>query len=150
MGESQAADSDDYGGSDTRNAGDRPSSRRVWEVAATPAQASLMRGLLAEWARTHGASDALVADIVLAVHEAMTNAVRHAYPPDVDATMTVTATATRGDLALTVADTGQWRVNHSLPHGGRGLHLVHALAGAVSITRTSRGTTVNMWWPRTP
>ena len=56
--------------------------RVVLEVPAKPEFLLLARLAATGVARSAGASEEMVADLKLAVTEAVANAVRHAYPPD--------------------------------------------------------------------
>jgi anti-sigma regulatory factor (Ser/Thr protein kinase) len=120
----------------------------VREVAATAAQAGIVRDVVARWARDEcGANRVLADDMRLAVYEALANVVEHAYQADDDGTMTVTAYLETGYLVVTVADSGTWRVGSGHPHGGRGLRVMHALSPRVDIDRGAAGTTVRLVWP---
>lgn len=116
-------------------------------LPAIPASLAVIRARLRSWLPTAAVSAATVADIVLAVGEAASNAVEHAVRGVTrDVMLEVTARTTDTGLALTVRDNGCW---HDLPldararrgHGGR---LMRALVDTVSITPTPQGTTVEM------
>lgn len=122
----------------------------VREVAAVPAQARILRNLIADWARAHGLPVELVDDVRLAVYEAMANVVEHAYPAGAHGTMTVTAIADAQTVAITVADGGRWGDDTSNIYSGRGLPLIRALAPEATVTSTPMGTTVRLAWPWSP
>lgn len=127
-----------------------PGSVLVREVAAVPAQAGILREVLADWARQCGLPGDLVADLTLASYEAMANVVEHAYDDEEDGTLTVVATRGPDVVTVTVADTGRWRDADSRPQGGRGLRLIRGLAPDTGIATSPTGTTVRMAWPTTP
>jgi anti-sigma regulatory factor (Ser/Thr protein kinase) len=60
------------------------------------------------WLSAVGAAPHAVADLLLAVGEACTNAVEHAYGPD-GGTVTVHLELQPPDVLATVRDTGRWR-----------------------------------------
>ncbi|UJW30994.1 ATP-binding protein [Saccharothrix sp. AJ9571] len=123
--------------------------QRSWlrEVAAVAAQASVLRGVLAEWLTTLEVPEGLAADIRRAAYEAMANAVEHAYPAREDGTMTLAAHLEPGFLTIVVSDTGHWRDGPPRPSGGRGLPMIRALVPEAAVTSTPTGTTVRMVWP---
>ena len=90
-----------------------------------------------------------VADVQLAVTEAATNAVMHAYattPGDV----TVTADVHEGELAIVIADTGTGLVERSDSPGlGVGLSIIATVADEMRITSNAGGTQIHMTFPCT-
>jgi anti-sigma regulatory factor (Ser/Thr protein kinase) len=66
------------------------------EVEAAPDSAREVRSWLLSLAADHGADEDLRGRIAIAVTEAMTNAVRHAYPPDVRGRIEITADVEEG------------------------------------------------------
>ena len=74
-------------------------------------------------------------DLVLAVHEALANAVEHDGP----------------ELRVVVDDSGSWREPDPDPGArGHGLRLMAAIADAVDIDRRPDGTTVTLTWRAGP
>ena len=53
--------------------------REDWELPAEPASVTLARGRVREFAQEHGATPDDVVDLTLAVTEAVTNSVMHAF-----------------------------------------------------------------------
>ena len=94
-------------------------SQRTLEEAypARPESVSLVRGDVARFAARKGATDAQLDGIRLAVSEAATNVVRHAYrtAPGV---LHITATAVDDELWVLVADAG---CGHQTPAASPGL-----------------------------
>ncbi|WP_439377393.1 ATP-binding protein [Amycolatopsis lexingtonensis] len=143
------------GGRDPLDAVEEPqrgsAARLVREVAATAEQASLLRVTVSSWALVRGLPAELAADLELAVYEALTNVVEHAYPRGTTGAMTVNAAVEPRALVVTVADGGRWS-DDSDREGlrGRGLPLIRVLAPEAAVTTTSTGTIVRMAWPWPP
>jgi anti-sigma regulatory factor (Ser/Thr protein kinase) len=96
----------------------------------------VMRRWLAKW---NVAEDAAF-DITVAVHEACTNAIDHAYGPG-GGEFELDATEKDGAIVVSVHDSGGWRD----PRGsgrGRGLPIMRALMDSVEVSRREGGTTV--------
>lgn len=92
-----------------------------------------------------GVPDAVGSDIVLAVNEAATNCVEHAYLNSADGVMVVEANVDDGRIVVRVSDHGEWRTPSTEPTTrGRGLPIIRALGNDVEVTRSSAGTTVRM------
>ena len=85
-----------------------------------------------------------VLDILLAAHEAFTNAIQHARHPRSIA-VTVEAGITDGVVEIVVRDHGRWREANGDSGGlGMGLQLMHALMDTVDLETTEHGTTVRL------
>ncbi|UQS24790.1 ATP-binding protein [Amycolatopsis thermalba] len=117
--------------------------------ARRPARAAEVPGLrhaVRRWADVHGVPPQLTADVELAVHEALANAIEHAYPEGATGIVALHARQDDGALQITVTDHGQWQPPAAGPgpDGGRGLALIDALADHASITGTEHGTTVTL------
>jgi len=115
--------------------------RVVLEMPAKPEFLLLARLAATGVGRSAGASEETIADVKLAVTEAMANAVRHAYPPDDPGRVTVELQATPGRLEIVVSDTGRGLgdVNFdgmgddSARESGMGLSIIRAIADEVDI-----------------
>jgi len=89
-------------------------------------------------------------ELLLAVEEAITNAVEHAYPdavagPTVRPRVDERTDRTGRRAVITVRDRRRWRRPPTDPgHRGRGLAMIRALTDAMTITPTPRGTEVCM------
>ena len=115
------------------------------EVPATPDRLVQIRHRLLEWLDPIGVPDAMVADIVLAVNEACTNSVEHAYRDAGEGTIQVEGLLKGDKLVICVADHGAWRVPSDLPSTrGRGLPIIEATSEAVEMSRSASGTTVRI------
>ncbi len=88
-----------------------------------------------------------IADVGLAVTEAATNAVIHAYA-EAEGELRVTATARTGELAIVIADTGPGLVErHDSPGLGVGLSVIASVAERLRIVSQPGGTEVHMAFP---
>jgi anti-sigma regulatory factor (Ser/Thr protein kinase) len=81
-----------------------------------------------------------IADVVLAVGEATSNAIEHAYRGR-EGTVWLRAIAAPELLVIEVFDQGRWRLDAS-PERGRGLGIMRALVDDVAIESTREGTLV--------
>jgi serine/threonine-protein kinase RsbW len=123
-------------------------------VLEVPAKAEFL--LLARLAatgvgRSAGASEETIADLKLAVTEAVANVVRHAYPPDNPGRVWVELSATAERLEIAISDEGRGLGDVELaPHGdelgesGMGLSIIRAIADEVEVAAgpDGRGTRV--------
>src|SRR5215212_8533243 len=90
-----------------------------------------------------------VADVQLAVTEAATNAVVHAYATTTG-DVTVTAAVHEGELAIVIADTGGGLVERSDSPGlGVGLSIIATVADEMRIVSDAGGTKIHMTFPCT-
>jgi serine/threonine-protein kinase RsbW len=114
--------------------------RVVLEVPAKPEFLLLARLAATGVGRSAGASEETIADLKLAITEAVANAVRHAYPPDSPGRVSVELSATGGRLEIAVSDEGRGLGGTELgPHGeesdesGMGLSIIRAIADEVDV-----------------
>ncbi|HEU5003285.1 MAG TPA: SpoIIE family protein phosphatase [Actinomycetota bacterium] len=112
-------------------------------VAASPAELATVRQSLGRWLAHAGASNDERRDVVLAVSEAVTNAIVHAYAPheglvDIEASLDDAQAVT-----VLVRDRGTWRFRQS-PGGGRGLLLMQALVDQCDLEPGLEGTEVRL------
>ena len=108
-----------------------------------------LRRAVRMWTATTVANEEIGESIVLAVDEAVTNAVEHAYRTLTGDVLVVAVT--RGDgAAVMIQDYGAWLTPAANPgFRGRGLELMRTLADRCSLTRSRKGTIARMCW-RTP
>lgn len=109
---------------------------------AAPSSMPLLRHTLRRWLEPAEIPPAEVFDITVAVCEAFSNAIEHAYPA-ADAQVEVQGTLTEDDVEIRVRDWGQWRQ----PRGanrGRGLGLMRGLMHDVTVDPGPTGTTVRL------
>lgn len=120
--------------------------------ASYPADASsvaLARTAVVELAARAGVDDQRLDDIKLAISEAITNAVVHAYP-DSTGPVHVRAVIVDGEFKVTILDVGSGvGVPSQTPGLGWGLTLIEASAEKLTVRqRRNRGTEVEMRWTR--
>lgn len=133
-------------GGDSAGGGPSPAPCDVrLSLCAQAEQVVLARQVVASVARSLGFPESSVQDVRLAVTEACTNVVRHAYDGP-DGRFDVAAAAQPDGLEVTIADRGcglKPRVDGG--PGGLGLPLMAALASSVEFAETDgRGTTVRL------
>jgi serine/threonine-protein kinase RsbW len=109
--------------------------RLARSYAASPQAVGDARAAVKAWLRAAGVDAARGDDIVLAVSEACSNVVMHAYAPGVDGRFRVFAEADRDQVAITVCDDGRGiaagRGAVAARGLGLGLPLIAALADSV-------------------
>jgi serine phosphatase RsbU (regulator of sigma subunit)/DNA-binding response OmpR family regulator/anti-sigma regulatory factor (Ser/Thr protein kinase) len=113
-------------------------------LPAVSGSVTIARHRVREWLRVNAPEldrDAR-SDLEVALTEACSNVVRHAYGP-ADASFQVTALREGDAVALAITDQGHWRPPRG-DHGGRGLVLMRALCDDVQIEKASEGTTVSL------
>ena len=114
----------------------------VMTLPAEPEALIAARRALRRWLGETGAGPDETYDITLAVGEACTNAIEHAYTPG-NATFDLQASREGDRLTIRVRDHGQWRS----PRGtnrGRGLGLMEALMDSVNVEKSGSGTVIEM------
>ncbi|MBB4911086.1 ATP-binding protein [Actinophytocola algeriensis] len=129
---------------------DVPEGELHFRVPAVAARLAGLRHALAVWAGRVGLSDADTEALVLASYEAMANTVEHAYRDQTQGLLDLRGEVDteQGRVVVTVTDYGKWRPPQ--PSGGlrgRGLPLIQGLTSTSTITPTTAGTTVTMFWP---
>jgi serine phosphatase RsbU (regulator of sigma subunit)/anti-sigma regulatory factor (Ser/Thr protein kinase) len=83
--------------------------------------------------------------VLVAVGEAVANAVEHGHRADPDGTITLNANATGDEVQITISDTGTWKA--PMPTNsdrGRGTTLMRSLMEHVTIDTDASGTTVRL------
>lgn len=127
-----------------------------FRCSQNPADANTVaraRTAFGDWLKQHCTLTAATAhDVLLAVNEALSNAMEHAYAGtsgNVD--LTARYDANRGTLTATVEDHGHWRLpdvtaDARMSRRGRGLVLMRALAEDTAIETTDEGTRVSLTW----
>jgi serine/threonine-protein kinase RsbW len=121
-----------------------------FRVPAVPGRLAGLRHALAEWAAQAGLPEEDIEALVLASYEAMANTVEHAYRDQTQGLLDLRAQIDeeQSRIVVTVTDYGRWKPPQ--PSGGlrgRGLSLIQGLTRTATITPTTDGTTVTMFWP---
>jgi serine/threonine-protein kinase RsbW len=108
---------------------------------------SAVRHAVSEFAASLGADDETIVDLRLAVNEACSNVVRHAYDDDPGA-MTVEARPMGRYLLVVVEDCGRGMAKASRdPGAGLGLRVASAVSSSFEVRRTVGGTEVRLVFP---
>ena len=133
-----------------QNLDDNPEGELHFRVPAVAGRLAGLRHALAVWAARIGLSDEDSEALVLASYEAMANTVEHAYRDQTQGLLDLRGEVDDelGRVVITVTDYGRWRPPQ--PSGGlrgRGLPLIQGLTSTSTITPTTAGTTVTMFWP---
>lgn len=118
-------------------------------VPARPGQLPGLRRALRRWLRQAGVNEHDSTSVLVAVGEATSNAVEHAYVDTDTGLVRLTVRLGADDvLSLEVIDTGRWRAASShCQHRGRGLPLMRATMEVVEVRSDQDGTTVRMRLP---
>jgi anti-sigma regulatory factor (Ser/Thr protein kinase)/putative methionine-R-sulfoxide reductase with GAF domain len=112
------------------------------QLAADPRELSRIRRVVRRWLHERGAGGGELAEITLAVNEACSNAIEHAYSPS-PATFELSASVTGDQVVIAVRDRGHWRP----PRGddrGRGLTIIETVMDEVEVNPTEQGTEIVM------
>lgn len=118
-------------------------------VTATPANVTKSRHEFARWLRPFALAKPRKDEILLAVTEAVTNAIEHGSGCDGGKFVSIQASLYRQSITATVSDSGNWIDPAARPagvhtHRGRGLILIDAFANDVDIVRGADGTRITM------
>jgi anti-sigma regulatory factor (Ser/Thr protein kinase) len=121
----------------------------VGEWGATPEHVVTSRHQFSQWLKDIALDADQALDILLAVSEAVTNAMEHGSRFDANLLVSLQATLRGESLTVTVNDHGHWLEPSDHPsawsqHRGRGLHLINELAAAVDIAGSADGTQITM------
>ncbi|GLW86501.1 ATP-binding protein [Actinokineospora globicatena] len=124
-------------------------SLRIESTACAKAVAEI-RSAIRTWLASRRIAGEAAEEILLAVSEAVTNSVEHAYPAAPPGLVIVSAEIVGADVLVVVADHGQWREPvapeaEAVGIRGRGLTILRALTTRLRIdhgTQDSPGTTV--------
>jgi anti-sigma regulatory factor (Ser/Thr protein kinase) len=116
-------------------------------VPGTPSGVRLLRRRLSAVAADCGMDSEKIADVGLAVTEAATNAVMHAYA-EATGDLTATAAVHDGELAIVIGDTGPGLVERDDSPGlGVGLSVIATVTERLWIVSDSGGTEIHMAFP---
>jgi anti-sigma regulatory factor (Ser/Thr protein kinase) len=114
-----------------------------WSAPAAPASVGRLRTAVVGFAEEAGFSRKALADVRLAVSEALTNAVVHGYREGATGELRVRARTRAGSLEVVVQDSGIGpKPRLDSPGLGLGLPLIAALTSDSSVTTAADGGTV--------
>lgn len=113
--------------------------RHQWR--ADPGNLAEVRRMLREWLRQFALPTPQADAMLLALCEAIGNAMRHAYPADGAGVVTMVAWCDGTALNVEISDHGSWR-GGGAPDSGLGIDLMRHLVDSVSIAFSDRGTLV--------
>lgn len=116
------------------------------DMAANVEELAASRTLLRGWLESAGVPADQALDVLIAVGEALANAIEHGHRDSPNGRVRLRAIALPDRLQLTVIDTGSWKAPAEIPaiHRGRGIALMKALMHDVTIESEATGTTVHM------
>ena len=120
---------------------DVPAELRL-RLATDPGVLAEVRRSLRRWLRHHGVDDADTVEITLAVGEACTNAIEHAYGAG-PAEFQLRGLVSDGVVTIVVTDRGTWRDQRGRDRG-RGLSIIKAAMDEMEINSGAEGTEVLM------
>ena len=120
---------------------------RSWQ--AHPGQLAPLRAEVRRWLTPFALTEDAEDDLVLAVSEAASNSVEHAYtPPTADDTVELTFWTEPRAICVEIVDHGLWRIPSDEPTGrGRGIQMMQRLVAFVLIHHDNRGTRVHFRHP---
>ncbi|WP_155370940.1 SpoIIE family protein phosphatase [Catellatospora vulcania] len=123
-----------------------PSPRFRHELAPDAHELRRLRRSLTDWGAQRHVPAATMSRLLLAVGEAASNAIEHAYRDRSPATITVEADhEDGGDVVVIVTDAGSWRPAPREPGDrGRGTDIMRKVSAAYERTTTPAGTTVKL------
>jgi len=103
-----------------------------------------IRAALRGWLAAFSLSDELEDDVVLAVNEAASNCIEHAYAPEtLDGTVELTLWTEHGSICIEIVDHGKWRSrSRRATYRGRGIAIMERLMTVATIRHDGRGTRV--------
>lgn len=126
-------------------AGEKLSTKET--LPAEPASVTALRHRAAAFAKEHGAGPEVVADVALAVSEAVTNAVKYAYETEAAGTVELSASVRKPWLEICIRDSGTGFGRGSTDGLGLGLSIIARLSADMKIVQEGDGTEVRMRFP---
>jgi serine/threonine-protein kinase RsbW len=137
--------------SETAIGGDERSEfvHRIWP--AYPRHLAALRAEVRRWLAPLALPGDAENDLLLAVNEAASNCVEHAYTSaTVEGTVELTFWVEPGSVCVEIVDQGRWRTPSGQPTGrGRGIAIMQRLIPVVLIHHDGRGTRVLLVHPLT-
>jgi serine phosphatase RsbU (regulator of sigma subunit)/anti-sigma regulatory factor (Ser/Thr protein kinase) len=126
----------------TLRVADRLSDDLRLRYSATPMAAGLMRAQLRRFVAEHGIAEETGFSLIMAIGEAMSNVIEHAYPPNCG-TVDIHVWRDGSTIRASVADGGQWRAPRQ-DGKGRGIEIIKAVTSHMSVQLSQSGTTVSV------
>ncbi|AEV85540.1 histidine kinase [Actinoplanes sp. SE50] len=116
------------------------------EFPAESSRLAPIRSALRGWLDRCGIDPVTAQNVLVAAGEACANAIEHGHRDLTGGLIRLRAAVTADALRLIVSDTGRWRVPQpdDNPHRGRGIMLMRAFMGEVTITTGTAGTIIDM------
>ena len=116
------------------------------EFPAHVSQLAPTRAALRSWLTRAQVDPVQTQDMVIAVGEAIANAIEHGHRHSPEGIISLRATALFDQVELTVVDTGSWKPPRpdTNAHRGRGIKLMRALMHSVAINPGATGTLVHL------
>jgi anti-sigma regulatory factor (Ser/Thr protein kinase) len=112
------------------------------ELPALPESLRVIRRRLRAWLEHVGFDGDAAAEIVLAVSEACSNTVEHAYNGNGPGGVSLSASLVGDVLHLEISDRGRWVVKEANDERGRGINLMNGLMDRVEIDTGAQGTRI--------
>ena len=116
-------------------------------LPAEPASVPTFRRRASQFAAAQGVGEDVVADVALAVSEAVTNAVKYAKVSGAEGRVELSAAASDGWLEVKVRDHGEGFGKGSSDGLGLGLAIIARLCADLKIVQEGDGTEVQMRFP---
>jgi serine phosphatase RsbU (regulator of sigma subunit)/anti-sigma regulatory factor (Ser/Thr protein kinase) len=110
--------------------------------SATPMAAGLMRSQLRRYVSEHDIAEDAGFSLTMAIGEAMSNVIEHAYPPN-RGTVDIHVWRDASTIRASVTDGGQWRAPRQ-DGKGRGIEIIKAVTSHMSVLLSQSGTTVSV------
>ncbi|BCY12039.1 SpoIIE family protein phosphatase [Actinoplanes sp. L3-i22] len=116
------------------------------EFPADSSRLAPIRSALRGWLERCGVDPVTAQNVLVAAGEACANAIEHGHRDLAGGSIRLRAAATADALRLIVTDNGRWRIPRpgENPHRGRGIMLMRAFMGEVTITTGTTGTIIEM------
>jgi serine phosphatase RsbU (regulator of sigma subunit)/integral membrane sensor domain MASE1/anti-sigma regulatory factor (Ser/Thr protein kinase) len=115
---------------------------------AIPEELANMRASVSSWAAANEIPDSVTDDLLLAVGEAASNTVKHAYRDSSRGAVTIQIGLVDGYLAVKVDDTGRWREPRPVADSpGLGTSILRAITEHLDINESPGGTQVTFRVP---
>jgi anti-sigma regulatory factor (Ser/Thr protein kinase) len=120
----------------------RHSAVRDYFFSAVPVVSAITRAIVADELDANDVPSPRRSGILVALGEAVANAVEHAYRGAAPGLIHLGVSSERDQLVLTVEDFGRWRPFVRREERGRGFELMHALMDGVQIRSTRESTSI--------